>query len=317
MVIGIDLGGMSAKGALLSDGKLLGKTRIGTSAERSAEETARDLARLAEETAARAGYNLADAEAIGIGAPGVVDSATGTVVKWSNFGWENVPLAALVREKTGKDVFVANDANAAALGESRYGAGKGYADSVLVTIGTGIGGGIILGGKLFEGYRSAGAEIGHMTIRLGGKKCTCGRRGCYECYASTRALIRLTVSRMRKFPQSALWKYAPSEERADGTTVFSALAEGDPAAKLVFAEFIAALGDGIVNLANLLRPQAILLGGGVSAEGETLLAPLREYVYPRLYVSEKYAPLDLLCAALGNDAGLYGAAQYAADKQKG
>ena len=314
MVIGIDLGGMSAKAALLSGGRLAGKSRTETSAAVSAEQTALSLARLALETAEKAGRRMDEVQAIGIGSPGVVDSANGSVVQWSNFNWNDVPLRALMEKYTGKKTFLLNDANAAALGEAKFGAGKAFSDSILVTLGTGVGGGIVLGGKLFEGYRSAGAEIGHMVIRQDGEQCTCGRRGCFERYASARALVCMTQAEMAAEPNSALWKYAPAPEKADGRTVFCAYREGDPAAKRVFGRYIAALGEGVANLVNIFRPQAVIIGGGISAEGETLLAPLREYVLPRLYVSEKYAPLTLACAALGNDAGLYGAAEYAFER---
>lgn len=312
MVIGVDLGGMSAKAALLCGNEIMGKSRVETSAELSANETALSLVRLCMQTAEKAGKSFEEIQAIGIGSPGVIDSATGTVVSWSNFGWKDVPLAALVQKYSGKRTFVTNDANAAALGEAKFGAGKKYEDSILITIGTGIGGGIYLGGKLYEGYRSAGAEIGHMILRKDGELCSCGRRGCFERYASARALVRYTQEKMRACPDSAMWKIAKTPEEADGRTAFSALP--DRAAEQAIAEFVSALGEGIADLVNLLRPQAIILGGGVSAEGETLLAPLREYVYPRLLVSETYAPLDIVCAALGNDAGLYGAAQFACDR---
>ena len=252
-----------------------------------------------------------DIQAIGIGAPGVVDSEHGIIVSWTNFGWKNVRLAALVEKYTGKKTFLLNDANAAALGEAEYGAGKRFSDSVLLTLGTGIGSGIILGGKLFEGFRSAGAEIGHVVIHRDGELCSCGRKGCFERYASASALIRFTRESMRDEPNSASWKYAPTAERVDGRTVFLALKEGDPVAQRVLDRYVAELGEGIVNVANALRPQAVILGGGISAEGDTLLLPLRNYVYPRLYVSTEYAPFEICCAALGNDAGLYGAAAYA------
>lgn len=313
MIIGIDLGGMSAKGAVLKDGGLLGKTRVKTSADRSAQETAFELSRLAMEVAEKAGVGFDKVQAIGIGSPGVIDSKTGTVVNWTNFNWKDVPLATYIRERTGKQVFVTNDANAAALGEAKYGAGKNYSDSVLITIGTGVGGGIILGGKLFEGYRSAGAEIGHMVIRQNGKLCSCGRRGCYEVYASARALIEITRENMQAELTSKMWEFAKTLDDVDGRTAFDALRAGDETAEKVIREFVANLGEGILNLSAILRPQAFILGGGISAEKETLLKPLRDYVYPRLYVSENYAPLDIRCAELGNDAGLYGAAQYAYD----
>ncbi len=314
MIIGIDLGGMSAKGAILSDGKLIGKSRVETFAEHSPEETAASLARLCVEVAEKTGRGLDAVQAIGIGSPGIVDSATGTVAQWANFNWRDVPLAEYLKRSLGKPVFVTNDANAAALGEAKYGAGVHYRDSVLITIGTGIGSGIILDGKLFEGYRSAGSEIGHMVICRNGEPCACGRRGCFERYASARALIARTRSEMEADPDSALWEFAPSLDKADGRTVFSALKKGDKGAKRVLEDYISALGEGLLNVANIFRPQAIILGGGISAEGETLLAPLREYIYPRLYVSEVYAPMAIICAKLGNDAGLYGAVEYAFER---
>ena len=314
MVIGIDLGGMSAKAALLSGAKLEGKSRVVTSADVSAEKTAFALAELAVQTAEKAGKSMGDVQAIGIGAPGVIDSADGVIVSWTNFGWKHVPLGALVEKYTGKKTFVLNDANAAALGEAKFGAGKEYSDSVLVTLGTGVGSGIMIGGKLFEGFRSAGAELGHTVIRVGGEQCSCGRRGCFERYASASALISLTQEGMRLDRGSAMWRFAHTPEEVDGRTVFLAMKEGDPAAQRVFDDYIEGLGEGILNIVNTFRPQAIILGGGISAEGETLLEPLRRYVFPRLYVSVDYAPLSIVCASLGNDAGLYGAAQYAFDR---
>ncbi len=314
MIIGLDLGGMSAKAACFSDGKLYGKSSVETSAENTPETTALSLVKLCITATEKADKQFDDVQAIGIGSPGVVDSSSGTVVSWSNFHWTDVPLAELMTKYSGKKVFVLNDANAAAYGEAKFGAGTTYKDSVLITLGTGVGGGVILGGKLFEGYRSAGTEIGHMVIRQNGELCTCGRRGCFERYASARALVERTREEMRAHPESAMWKYAPTPEAADGRTVFAALKEGDEAASNVLNDYIAALGEGIVNIANLLRPQAVILGGGISAEGETLLVPLRNYVYPRLYVSETYAPFDIVKATLGNDAGLYGAAKYAFDR---
>ena len=313
MVIGIDLGGMSAKAAVLSDGVLAGKSRVETNADDAPDQTAVGLVKLAAEAAESAGVKFEQVQAIGIGAPGVIDSANGAVVYWSNFDWRDVRLAELVRKHSGKPVYITNDANAAALGEAKFGAGMPYRDSVLVTLGTGVGGGIILNGKLFEGFRSAGAEIGHMTVQQDGDLCTCGRKGCYERYASTAGLIRRTREVMQAYPESGMWKIAPDLNKVDGRTAFDAMRQGDAVAKRVVSDYVGYVGEGIVNLVNLLRPRAVIIGGGISAEGETLLAPLREYVYPRIYVSETYAALDIVCAKLGNDAGLYGAAQFALD----
>ncbi len=314
MVIGIDLGGMSAKAAVLNGDHLVGKSRVKTDANDSPEKTACALAQLARDAAADAGIAWEEIQAIGIGSPGVIDSQSGTVVSWTNFFWTNVRLAELVSSKTNIPTFVLNDANAAALGEAKYGAGKKYSDSVLITLGTGIGGGIIIDGKLFEGFRSAGAELGHTVIVKDGEQCTCGRKGCFERYASATALIRITREEMKKNSASAMWKYAKSLEEVNGVTAFAAARENDESARAVIMEYIAGLGEGVANVVNLLRPQAIILGGGISAEGEALLSPLREYVKSRMFVSTDYAPLEIVCAALGNDAGLYGAACYAQER---
>ena len=314
MVIGIDLGGMSAKAAVMRNGALEGKTTVATSPEDTPQETAAKLAHLALDAAEKAGKKFEEIEAIGIGSPGAIDSNTGTVVSWTNFHWVNVELAALVSKFSGKRVCVLNDANAAALGEARYGAGVNYSDSILVTLGTGVGGGIMIGGKLFEGYKCAGAEIGHMIIRQDGELCTCGRKGCFERYASAGALIRATQRAMGVNRESLLWKFAPTLDSVNGRTAFLARAEGDETAERVVSDYIAALGEGLVNLVNILRPQAIILGGGVSNEGENLLVPLREYMRPRIYAAD-YAPVDVVCAALGNDAGLYGAAVFAEERK--
>ena len=178
-------------------------------------------------------------------------------------------------------------------------------------MGTGVGGGIILGGKVFEGYKSAGAELGHTVIRQNGELCTCGRRGCFERYASTSALIRLTREKMKENTKSMMWRFAETLDDVDGRTSFLAAKAGDETAKQTVSEFVAALGEGITNVINLLRPEAIILGGGISAEGDALLDPLKAYVYDNIYVAYDYAPIEILCAELGNDAGLYGAAEYA------
>ena len=307
MILAIDLGGMSAKAALLTkDGKLLGKAQVATSAKEGAEQTVAALHSLMLACAENAAVPLDEIEAVGVGAPGIIDSETGTVVAWTTFGWENFPLAEKLGARCQKKVFVLNDANAVALGEAKFGAGKYFESSILVTLGTGIGGGIVIGGELFEGYMSAGGEIGHTVIRHGGRKCSCGRRGCFEMYASTRALVRDAERMRKKYPESTL----NCAKKIDGKVFFAALKERDVAAKEVFSNYIEVLGEGILNLVNLFRPQAVLVGGGISAQGETLLNPLREYVSERLLLPE-YAPLEILAAELRNDAGLYGTAEYA------
>lgn len=313
--VGIDLGGMSAKCACLSGGALCPICRTPTSREDSPEATVSALARLAVSAAERASLDWEQIGAVGVGAPGIVDSGSGRIVNWTNFGWRNVPLAQMLQEALKKPVYCANDANAAALGEAKYGAGSKFSSSVLITIGTGIGSGIVLNGALYEGFQGAGAEVGHTVIDFHGRPCSCGRRGCLEAYASARALVDRVKDEVKEHSEGLLAKV--SDGKIDGKTLFLALGQGDRAAEEIFSEYVAALGEGIVNVVNLLRPEAVLIGGGISAQGETLLSPLREYVFSRLLISANDAPLVLAAAKLGNDAGLYGAAEYARSRLRG
>lgn len=307
---GIDLGGTFIKcGIVTEDGKILVKDKIPTGKERDYREIAADMAALVQRLAAEAGVGL---EAVGIGSPGTIDSKNGVIVYSNNIAWKNVPLCGEVSVRLGLPAYITNDANAAALGEHFCGAGSKYSSLILVTLGTGVGGGIIIDGKLFEGNKSAGAEIGHSVIRFGGEKCTCGRRGCFEAYASATALIRQTKRAMEKDPQSKMWAIAGSLDNVDGKTAFDGLRAGDRAAKKVVKDYIRCLAEGICNLLNEFRPEAILLGGGVCAEGDTLLLPLKKEVDKRLFGGTEYAPFDLCKASLGNDAGLCGAARLAA-----
>ena len=218
----------------------------------------------------------------------------------------------MLQEKLGRPVIIENDANAAAYGEYKAGALKGADNAIAITLGTGVGGGIIIDGKLFEGNKSAGAEIGHSVIRMGGEKCTCGRRGCFEAYASATALIRQTKRAMERHPESKMWQIAGNLDGVDGKTAFDGQRAGDPAADRVVKFYIRCLAEGICNLLNEFRPQAILLGGGVCGEGDNLLLPLKKEVDKRLFGGTDYAPFDLCTASLGNDAGLCGAARLAA-----
>lgn len=304
---GIDLGGTFIKCGIVDEaGNLIVKDKISTGKERPYAEIAKDMANLAKRLADSAHVELT---AVGIGSPGTVDSTNGVIVYSNNIAWKDVSLGEEVKKILNVPVVLTNDANAAALGESRQGAGKDYKNIVLITIGTGVGGGIVLDGKLYEGNRSAGAEIGHTVIRLNGEKCTCGRRGCFEAYASATALIRQTKQAMSSEPESLLWELCGGrQENADGKTAFDGMRAGDKTATKVVNDYIRYLAEGIVNFANIFRPEAVLLGGGVCAEGETLLNPLQKQVDKMLYGGTQYAPVKVLRASLGNDAGLYGAA---------
>lgn len=310
---GIDLGGTFVKCGITDEaGNILAKDKIPTGKERPYREIAADIAACVKGLAARLGVKL---EAAGIGSPGTVDSANGVIVYSNNIAWENVPLCGALRELLGMPVFATNDANAAALGETRCGAGKAYKNTVFITLGTGVGGGIVLDGKLYEGNRSAGAELGHTVIRMGGERCTCGRRGCFEAYASATALIRQTKAAMLKHPESKMWTLCGGNaDNADGKTSFDGLRAGDRVAKSVVNAYVRYLAEGIANVANIFRPEAVLLGGGICAEGDTLLKPLVKQVNRLLYGGTEYAPVRIEKATLGNDAGLCGAAQFAKDQ---
>ncbi len=314
---GLDLGGTFVKGGIVDEeGKILVKDKIPTGRERPYTEIAADMARLVKDLAARAGLAEGQLAGVGIGSPGLIDAENGVIVYSNNIRWENVPLCGAVREQLGVPVCITNDANAAALGEHFCGAGKKFGSMVFITLGTGVGGGIILDGKLFEGNRSAGAEIGHMVIERGGWQCTCGRRGCFEAYASATGLIRRTRESMEAHKESAMWKIAGSLEGVDGRTAFDGMRAGDAAAKQVVEEYISCLAEGVTNLVNIFRPEAVVLGGGVCAEGETLLAPLRAAVEPHLFGGAEYAPVAIVAASLGNDAGLCGAARLAMQRAR-
>ncbi len=315
-IIGIDLGGMSAKGALFTmDGELLCTDRATTSKNDGFDGTVLVLARLARSLAETGGIEFSAVQAIGVGAPGVVDSNEGVVLRWSNYGWQNAPLAKELSLLTGKKVFLLNDANAAALGEAKFGATAKYQSSILLTLGTGVGGGMVFDGKLIEGYKSAGAELGHITIRKGGIPCACGRKGCYEKYASATALISQTRHAMVDNPQSQLWDIVKGNlENVDGRTVFIAAANGDETAKKVLEEYVGYLSEGIADFVNILRPEAIVLGGGIANEGEILFEPLRKAVDERSYIAMDIVPLKIVGAKLGNRAGVYGAYSLAKER---
>lgn len=309
---GIDLGGTFVKCGIVSEeGKILKKAQFPTGRERPYTEIAADMAKCVKELEEELGVRVC---AAGVGSPGTVDSEHGVIIYANNIQWKNVPLAKAVEEELHVPVFSTNDANAAALGECLAGGGADFHDMLFITLGTGVGGGVVLGGKLFEGNRSAGAELGHIVIKAGGEKCTCGRRGCFEAYSSATALIRRTVRAMRLHPESKLWEVCGDESKVDGKTAFSALALGDKTAKRVISDYVRMLAEGLSNLANIFRPQAILLGGGVSAAGDALLKPLKRAFDRRLYGGKKYAPVELKVATLGNDAGLIGAALFAASR---
>ena len=304
--VGIDLGGTFIKGGIAdAEGNILVNDKIPTESEKGSSGVAKNIAKLAKSLMEKCSLKTADFVGLGIGVPGMIDSKNGEVVYSNNLGWEHFFISKAVEELTGLPVKIANDANVAAIGETKFGCGKEYENTILITLGTGVGGGIVIDGKLFEGYRSAGAELGHAVIVAGGEPCTCGRKGCLEAYASATALIRDTKRAMEANKNSKMWEVG-SLENVTGKTAFD-YAECDESAKAVVENYIEKLGVGITNLANEFRPQAIILGGGVCAQGDSLIKPLQAFLDKEIFAGEKGPQVKILTATLGNSAGLLGA----------
>lgn len=313
--LGVDLGGTGIKVGLVENGRILKKGSCPTGAADGAEAVIDRIAALCREVA---GEKLKTLSSAGIGTPGVLSADGGEVILAANLNFVHTPLAAELSRRLGFPVRAENDANCAALAESRFGAAAGCRNVVLVTLGTGVGGGVIVGGEILSGAHCSAGELGHMTLAMDGERCTCGRRGCLEAYASATALVRDTRRAMEAHPDSALWRAAggseglPREEllrRVNGRTAFLAAREGDAAASAVVSAYIHALAEGIANLVNLFRPEKVLLGGGISHEGDPLLLPLEEEVRALTFGGSIGIPIPpIRRAALGNDAGIIGAA---------
>ena len=305
--VGIDLGGTFIKGAIVNDkGEIVIKDKVPTESEKGSDGVARNIASLVSSLLKKANMTVSDVVGIGMGVPGMIDSEKGEVVYSNNLGWEHFFISDKVESLTGLNVKIANDANVAALGETLFGCGKDYKNTVMLTLGTGVGGGIIIGGKLFEGNRSAGAELGHSVIVAGGERCTCGREGCLEAYASATALIRETKRKMTENKKSKMWEIG-SLDAVNGKVAFD-YKDTDTFAAEVVENYIEKLGIGITNIANVFRPEAVILGGGVCAEGDNLLVPLKKQLARDIFAGDKGPEVEILIATLGNDAGVLGAA---------
>ena len=309
--IGIDVGGTNLKAGLVDETYGIVATSKMPLAWQSPEKLAGDLSALAEDAAEKAGVSKSEISSIGIGFPGAVDSRRGIVIQTVNIPIREMPVVKLMQPQWGIPIYLGNDADCAALGEF-YHYGSGDIESlILVTLGTGIGTGLIVRGHIWSGHNGTGGEGGHMVIVHGGEACTCGRRGCWERYASATALVRQTRAAMESHRESAMWQMTGGNlERVSGRTAFEAMRAGDAAGKAVVDQYIRYLSDGITNLINLLQPDVICLGGGVSHEREEdLLLPVRRLVAELSYERRMDVPHTAIATAkLGNDAGIIGAA---------
>ncbi|MDL2254647.1 ROK family protein [Ruminococcaceae bacterium OttesenSCG-928-I18] len=309
--VGIDLGGTNIKvGVLDEDDKLLGKKSGKTDPyKRDWQEVVKDMAELTGALLAELGIEAGEVLKIGIGSPGMIDHINGVVKFAGNFGWSDIPILAELRRYYDVPMRLSNDANVAALGEAVAGAAKGARHVLLVTLGTGVGGGVISDGHLQEGGSAGAMELGHTLLVRDGEECTCGRKGCLEAYASATGLIRHAREAAEADPQSKMHELCKGDlSNMNGRIPFDAMRLGDAAAKRVVDNYIRDLGEGIINFINIWRPEKILLGGGISNEGDPLLDPLNAYVKPRAFAGERGYVAPIERAVLGNDAGLYGAA---------
>ncbi len=309
--LGIDLGGMSIKAGLCDEeGNILVQESCPTVRDEDGDRITKDMADLCLRVLAKGGVRPEDLEYAGIASPGTNDSERGVIVYACTLPFLHYPIAEKLSALTGiKKIYIDNDANAAAKGEATFGAAKGYKDSVFLTIGTGVGGGIIVDGKILSGFNFAGAELGHTVIIHNGKPCTCGRKGCLECYASATALMEQTREKMEQRKDSLMWKLCDGKiDNVDGRTAFDAMRAGDEAAKEVVDTYIGYLACGVTNFINVFQPEVFSIGGGISNEKEALLEPLKKIVEVEQYSRNSDKKTIIKIAELGNRAGIIGAA---------
>lgn len=314
--IGVDLGGTNiAAGIVNQEGEILYKDSVPTGTGGSAAIAER-IGTLVDGLLEHQGIKLEELSAMGVGVPGTANQETGLVEYANNLGMEDEPFLQMLKSRfPGVLLAFENDANAAAYAEYRFGTAKGASSMIMVTLGTGIGGGMIFGGELFEGINYAAGEFGHFTIKYDGLPCNCGRRGCFEKYASATALVEQTKEAMEKHPESELWQLCGGNpDQVDGKVLFMGVRNGDRTAKEVLDTFTGYLGTGIIDLVNIFQPEIICLGGGISKAGEFLTAPVQKMMARESYTRMSKRRPKIVTASLGNDAGIIGAALLAARK---
>ena len=310
--LGIDLGGTNiAIGIVDENLNIVLKDSVKTLTSRPTNEIIDDMAALCKSLVERAGISFEEIEYLGVAAPGSIDPVNGIVRYSNNVKMSNYPLADELKNRLPiKKVYLENDANAAALGEAKAGAGKGYSDLVMITLGTGVGGGIVIGGKLYSGFNHCGAELGHTVIEFNGRPCSCGRKGCFEAYSSATGLINITKEKMAEDNNSLMWKLVGGDiNRVNGRTAFDAAKKGDKSGLAVVDMYIKYLACGLTNLVNIFQPQVLCIGGGVCGEGDYLLQPLIKIIRESEYGAANQTNFSQIkIAELGNNAGIIGAA---------
>lgn len=307
--VGIDLGGTNIKAGVVDEkGELLNKLSIKTHAERSMEEIIYDMGKLAVDVIKDFGKEISDIEAIGIGSPGTPDNEEGLLVYSANLPFNMAPMRKLIRDVIDLPVYIDNDANCAAMAEAVAGAAKGTKDSVTITLGTGVGAGVIINGRIYSGFNQAGSEFGHTVLVSGGIQCKCGRRGCFEQYASASALARMAQEAADSNPDSILKDLIAKEGGPNAKLAFDAMKAGDKVAAELVDRYTDYLADGLANVINTFMPEVLVVGGGVCNEGDPLLIPMREKTMSRPYFGPGVKKTEIRLAEMGNDAGIVGAA---------
>lgn len=309
--IGVDLGGTNiAAGLVDGDNKIVDRMSCKTNLPKPEQEIEEAIAQLCRKLAAAHGLDLArDIAWVGIGTPGSVDPGTGVVEFNANFGYRNWALRENMEQLLGCRVHIENDANAAAYGEYLAGGAKGARCAVVITLGTGIGSGIIINGKIFSGFNSAGAEIGHTVIEIDGRPCMCGRRGCWEKYASARSLTEDTRKAMQAHPLNMMWDLVDGDlTRVNAKTAFDAMRAGDELGTRLVESYIYYVACGLINVINIFQPEIICIGGGISREGDALLKPVQLLVDAEDFARDSDRRTKIVAAQLRNDAGIIGAA---------
>ena len=310
--LGIDLGGTNiVAGVVDEDGNVIVKASCKTNVPRPQEAICDDMAAVAMKALESAGLTKNDINYVGIGAPGAVNASTGVIEFTNNFQFHNWEISRMMQERLDMEIYVENDANAAAYGEFVVGAAKDANDAVVITLGTGVGGGIIIDGMIYSGSNYAGAELGHIVIQHGGRQCTCGRKGCWEAYSSATGLINMTKEAIINpyNRNSILYQMIDGDTtKITGKTAFDAMEKGCEIGKAIVDAYISYLGCGIVNIINIFQPEILCIGGGVSNQGDNLLLPLKKIIEAERYTKHNDKQTQVCLCQLGNDAGIIGAA---------
>ena len=308
--IGVDLGGTNiAAGIVDKNGEIICKKSVRTNLPKPEAELENDIFLLCKSLCEENDYDInKDIICVGIGTPGSVDGKRGIVWSNVNFGYENWKIKENLEKLFGLSVYVENDANAAIIAEVMAGNAKGCNNALIVTLGTGVGGGAFLNGEIYAGSNYAGLEVGHIVIEKDGRLCNCGRKGCFERYAAASALTRDTQAAMKEHPESALWKICPDIEKVNAKTAFDGQKQGDKVATDVVNTYIEYLACGLVNLINIFQPEVVCLGGGVSNERQYLLDLLQPHIDREDFARNARERTKIVIAKFRNDAGIIGAA---------